>query len=74
MNINMVCAEFKISHFVSHPRVELRLSGRQIRGLIKLHNEIVRLTKLICHRQEYKSIIILYFRVSFNPHQNYKST
>ena len=59
---------------LSHPRVNLCLSGRQVYRLIKLHNEIVRLTKLICHRQEYKSTIVLHFRVSNNPHQNYKPT
>jgi hypothetical protein len=58
----------------SHPRVDLWLSGHQVCGLIKLHNEFVRLTKLICHRQEYESIIMLYFRVSNSPHQNYKPT
>jgi hypothetical protein len=40
----------------SRPHVNLWLSGRQVCGLIKLHNELVRLTKLICHRQEYERV------------------
>ena len=55
-----------------HPCVDLWLSGHQVCGLITLHGELVLLTKLICHRQEYESTIMLYFRVSNSPHQNYK--